>query len=66
VRIQPVNRKKISAQYEAGTNILRYDSAKVILVDGKEQLRVEFEDCKRIASENNLPLAEVYRTLERT
>jgi uncharacterized protein (DUF111 family) len=34
------------------------------MVDGKEQLRVEFEECKRIASEKNLPLGEVYRKLE--
>jgi uncharacterized protein (DUF111 family) len=40
-------------------------SVKLITVEGKEQLRVEFEECKRIASEKNVPLAEVYRILER-
>jgi uncharacterized protein (DUF111 family) len=40
-------------------------SAKAITVDGREQLRVEFEECKRIAVEKNLPLIEVYRKLEK-
>ena len=65
VRIQPIERKKLpraQKQMETSFGII---SVKVIMVDGKEQLRVEFEECKRIALEKNIPLAEVYRILER-
>jgi len=65
VRIQPIERKKLprgSKQVQTHFGIV---SAKVIIVDGKEQLRVEFEECKRIAAEKNLPLGEVYRKLEK-
>jgi uncharacterized protein (DUF111 family) len=40
-------------------------SVKVIVLEGQEQLRAEFEECKRIAAENKLPLAAVYRRLEK-
>jgi uncharacterized protein (TIGR00299 family) protein len=65
VRIQPIERKKLprgTKQVQTNFGIV---SAKVIIVDGKEQLRVEFEECKRIAAEKNLPLGEVYRKLEK-
>ncbi|RPI03757.1 MAG: nickel pincer cofactor biosynthesis protein LarC [Ignavibacteriae bacterium] len=65
VRIQPIERKKLprgSKQVQTHFGIV---SAKVIIVDGQEQLRVEFEECKRIAAEKNLPLGEVYRKLEK-
>jgi hypothetical protein len=37
---------------------------KLILSDGKERLAPEFEECKRIALEKNIPLIEVYRAVE--
>ena len=64
VRIQPVERKKLPRGTKQVQTHFGIVSAKVIMVDGKEQLRVEFEECKRIASEKNLPLGEVYRKLE--
>lgn len=64
VRIQPVERKKLPRGIKQVQTHFGIVSAKVIIVDGKEQLRVEFEECKRIASEKNLPLGEVYRKLE--
>jgi pyridinium-3,5-bisthiocarboxylic acid mononucleotide nickel chelatase len=64
VRIQPVERKKLPRGTKQVQTHFGIVSAKVIIVDGKEQLRVEFEECKRIASEKNLPLGEVYRKLE--
>jgi pyridinium-3,5-bisthiocarboxylic acid mononucleotide nickel chelatase len=64
VRIQPVERKKLPRGTKQVRTHFGIVSAKVIIVDGKEQLRVEFEECKRIASEKNLPLGEVYRKLE--
>ena len=65
VRIQPVERKKLprsSKQVQTSFGIV---SAKAITIDGKEFLRVEYEECKRIAIEKNLPLDEVYRKLEK-
>jgi pyridinium-3,5-bisthiocarboxylic acid mononucleotide nickel chelatase len=64
VRIQPVERKKLPRGTKQVQTHFGIVSAKVIIVDGKEQLRVEFEECKRIAAEKNLPLGEVYRKLE--
>jgi len=65
VRIQPVERKKLPRSTRLVQTSFGTISAKVITIDGKEQLRIEFEDCKRIAAENNLPLAEVYRKLDK-
>jgi hypothetical protein len=65
VRIQPVERKKLSRSTKQVQTSFGIVSAKAITVDGREQLRVEFEECKRIAVEKNLPLIEVYRKLEK-
>ena len=64
VRIQPVDRKKLPRSTKQVQTSFGTVSAKAVLVDGREQLRVEFEECKRIALERNLPLGEVYRILE--
>ena len=64
VRIQPVERKKLPRAHRQMKTSFGMISVKAITVEGKEQLRVEFEECKRIASEKNMPLAEVYRILE--
>ena len=64
VRIQPIERKKLPRSAKQVQTSFGIVTAKVIIFEGKEQLRVEFEECKRIAAENNLPLAEVYRKLE--
>jgi uncharacterized protein (TIGR00299 family) protein len=65
VRIQPIERKKLPRTHKQMNTSFGIVSVKVIVVEGKEQLRVEFEECKRIALEKNVPLAEVYRILER-
>ena len=65
VRIQSIERKKLPRSSKQVQTSLGIVSAKTVTVDGKEQLRVEFEECKRIAAENNLPLVEVYRKLEK-
>jgi uncharacterized protein (TIGR00299 family) protein len=65
VRILPVERKKLprsSTQVQTSFGLV---SAKKISIDGKELLRVEYEECKRIAIEKKLPLVEVYRKLEK-
>ena len=64
VRIQPIERKKLPRSTKQVQTSFGIVSAKVIIVEDKELLRVEFEECKRIAAENNLPLIEVYRRLE--
>ena len=64
VRIQPVGRKKLLRSARQVQTSFGTVNVKVITLDGRERLRVEFEECKRIATEKNLPLAEVYRTLE--
>jgi uncharacterized protein (TIGR00299 family) protein len=65
VRIQPVERKKLPRAQKQMNTSFGIVSVKAITVEGKEQLRVEFEECKRIASEKNIPLKEVYQILER-
>jgi uncharacterized protein (TIGR00299 family) protein len=65
VRIQPVERKKLPRSTKQVQTSFGFVSVKVITFEGQEQLRVEFEECKRIAAEKNLPLSAVYRMLEK-
>jgi len=65
VRIQPVERKKLPRSSKQVKTTFGIITVKVVVIEGKEHVRVEFEECKRIASEKNIPLAEVYRILER-
>ena len=64
IRIQPVERKILPRSTKQVQTSFGIVSVKVIILEGKEQLRVEFEECKRIAAEKKLPLAAVYRKLE--
>jgi len=65
VRIQPLERRKVKrASRTVGTSFGDV-RAKVIQVDGTERLTPEYEECKRIAAEKNIPLIEVYKMLER-
>ncbi len=65
VRIQPVERKKLERTKKQVNTSFGVISVKVITVEGKKQFRAEFEECKRIALDKNMPLVEVYRILER-
>jgi pyridinium-3,5-bisthiocarboxylic acid mononucleotide nickel chelatase len=65
VRIQTVERKKLARSSRQVKTNFGTVSVKVVVVEGREHMRVEFEECKRIAAENDLPLAEVYRLLEK-
>jgi uncharacterized protein (TIGR00299 family) protein len=65
VRIQPIERKKLPRTTKQVQTSFGIVSVKVIVLEGQEQLRAEFEECKRIATENKLPLAAVYRRLEK-
>ncbi|MBM4161626.1 MAG: nickel pincer cofactor biosynthesis protein LarC [Ignavibacteria bacterium] len=64
VRIQPIERRKLQRTQRQVVTSFGPVTVKSILRDGREQLVPEFEECKRIASERNLPLVEVYRILE--
>jgi uncharacterized protein (TIGR00299 family) protein len=65
VRIRPFERKKLPRETKQVKTSFGTVNAKMIVVDGREQLRVEFEECRRIAGERKIPLIEVYRLLER-
>lgn len=64
VRIQPVERKKLNRNYKIVQTSLGKITAKEINYAEKIQLRVEYEECKRIATEKNIPLIDVYNILE--
>ncbi len=65
VRIQPIERKKLPRSHKQVKTSFGVLSVKTVIIEGKEHLRVEFEECKRIAAEKKLPLSEVYRILEK-
>jgi uncharacterized protein (TIGR00299 family) protein len=64
VRIQPIERKKLPRTQKQVDTSLGSISVKEIVIEGKVRFRLEFEECKRIAQEKNIPLADVYRRLE--
>ena len=64
VRIQHVERRKLPRTQRSIQTSLGPVTAKSVVIDGHERLIPEFEECKRLAAEKNLPLMEVYRILE--
>jgi uncharacterized protein (TIGR00299 family) protein len=64
VRIQHVERRKLPRTLREIQTSLGPVTAKSVVIDGHERLIPEFEECKRLALEKNLPLMEVYRILE--
>ncbi|MBI4429272.1 MAG: nickel pincer cofactor biosynthesis protein LarC [Ignavibacteriales bacterium] len=65
VRIQPIERRKLERRQKQVNTSLGVVRAKAIVNDGTEMLVPEFEECKRIARERNMPLIEVYKMLEK-
>lgn len=65
IRVQPIVRLKLQRSQREINTPLGSVNLKAVIRDGKEQLLPEFEECKRIAIEKNLPLVEVYRILEK-
>jgi len=65
VRIQPIERRKLERREKQVKTSMGVVRAKSIVNDGREILAPEFEECKRIAREKNLPLIEVYKLLEK-
>ena len=64
VRIQPVERRKLMRSSKIVKTLFGEMKVKVITVDGADRLAPEFEECKRIALEKNIPLIDVYKQVE--
>lgn len=64
VRLHHLERRKLPRAQRRLETSLGPVVAKAVVVDGQEILVPEFEECKRLAQERNLPLKEVYRILE--
>lgn len=65
VRIQPVERRKLRRTSREIHTQLGNVKVKVVVYSGKERLVPEYEECKRLSVEKNIPLLEVYKILER-
>ncbi len=65
LRVQMTGRRKLPRRQVEVQTSFGPITAKAVTRDGKEMLVAEFEECKRIALERNMPLTEVFRTLER-
>ncbi len=64
VRIVEIRRKKLHREQKEIETPFGKVKFKLAVVDGEERLIPEFEECKRIAEEKNLPLLHVYKVLE--
>ncbi len=64
VRMYIVERRKLVRTEKTTVTSLGEVRVKAILINGKEQLRPEFEECKRLAQQHQLPLIEVYKILQ--
>ncbi len=65
VRISPMRRRKLGRTAREVQTSVGAVRVKSVVHEGKEILIPEFEECKRVAQQRNLPLKEVYRLLER-
>lgn len=65
IRMAPAGRKKLERRQHTASTTLGAVRVKIIVREGKEHATPEFEDCRRIAIEKNLPLSEVYATIQR-
>lgn len=65
LRIQPVERRKLTRSQREVQTSFGFVKAKVISVNGEERLTPEFEECKRLAKERGLPLLEIYNELQK-
>lgn len=65
VRSHSVSRTVLARETRIVKSSLGAVSVKVVSGGGSERLVPEFEECRRLAVEKNLPLVEIYRRLER-
>lgn len=65
LRIKEVGRKKLFRTSKLLCTSLGEVKIKVIIQGGKERIAPEFEECKRLANQFNIPLIEVYKIIEK-
>jgi uncharacterized protein (TIGR00299 family) protein len=65
LRIQQTGRRKLPRRHLEAVTSLGTVKAKAVTRNGREIVTPEYEECKRIASERNIPLLDVMKTLER-
>ena len=64
VRMNAVERRKLPRTQRQVQTSLGTVTAKSVTFDGRERLVPEYEECRRIAAEKNLPLMDVYTILQ--
>ena len=64
LRIQQTGRRKLPRRHLEALTSLGTVKAKAVVRDGKEIVTPEYEECRRIAQERNIPLLDVMRILE--
>ena len=64
VRILPIDRRKIERSCREVKSKLGNVRMKIVFYDGKERFIPEFEECKRLSSEMNIPLRDVYSIIK--
>jgi uncharacterized protein (TIGR00299 family) protein len=64
LRIQPVGRRKLPRRELVVPTRYGPVRAKAVLRNGTETISPEFEECRRIASEHHLPVADVVRHIQ--
>jgi uncharacterized protein (TIGR00299 family) protein len=65
LRIQKTGRRKLPRRHLEVSTSLGTVKAKSVLREGIEVIAPEYEECRRIASERNIPLLEVMKMLEK-
>jgi uncharacterized protein (TIGR00299 family) protein len=64
VRIFEIRRKKLKREQKEIDTPFGKVKFKIAIIENSERLVPEFEECKRIAEEKNIPLIQVYKILE--
>jgi uncharacterized protein (TIGR00299 family) protein len=64
VRILEIRRKKLKREQKEIDTPFGKVKFKIAIIENSERLVPEFEECKRIAEEKNIPLIQVYKILE--
>ncbi|RPH34772.1 nickel pincer cofactor biosynthesis protein LarC [bacterium] len=65
LRLQRIGRRKLPRRHLEMHTSFGTVKAKAVIRDGQEIISPEFEECKRIALEKQMPVLEVMRALER-
>lgn len=64
VRMQSMGRRKILRNFKVVQSTIGSVKMKIVVYGKKEKLIPEYEECKRLAGDKNIPLKEVYKILE--